>query len=188
MANGDIYILCPVLPLRAQLQLSYIKRLKAYVDDNDTLEAQTWVENLAKQVPQVEERTSSPPRSLLSRSLAKTKKEVEEVDRPILVHPPHLSPSGGPATGIHAPLERQGPIIFDPAPEEGEDEEAATDMVLLSVPASTAGQEGSESAQGRANAEHLRVLSVVWGNGRVDVGLDVEGTKGRWFGQVRLTD
>jgi nucleoporin NUP82 len=193
MANGDIYTLCPVMPLRTTIALSKLQRLKAYLSLQGSVEEQKWLEELVKQVPQTEG-PSTPSRSILSRSTAKkAKEETDAPDRNVRLHPPHLTEEGGPAPGSHKLPVRQGPARMDPAPEEAVDEIAATDLVLLSVDHSgevamtgdAGANESATSTKAGEGEDGVLVLAMVWSNGRVDVGLQVDGIRGSWTGQVR---
>jgi hypothetical protein len=82
---------------------------------------------------------------------------------------------------------------MDPAPEEAVDEIAATDLVLLSVDHSgevamtgdAGANESATSTKAGEGEDGVLVLAMVWSNGRVDVGLQVDGIRGSWTGQVR---
>ena len=123
MANGDIHTLCPVLPLRSSTQLSQLIRLKAYLAVEGSKEEQQWLEGLAKQIPPPSsgDAPQTPPKSILSRSVArKAQAEAEVPDRVVRLHPPHLTEGGGPAPGQHMVVKKVGPVMMDPAAEEGE--------------------------------------------------------------------
>lgn len=199
MANGDIHTLCPVLPLRTSIALSKLYRLKAYLALEGSVEEQKWLAQLVKQVPPTDAATAAPTRSILSRSTIKKapvqEQEDREVpDRIVKVHPPHLTEEGGPAPGEHRTVHRQGPAKINPAPEEVEEEITATDLVLLNIPekgtvgvgASGARDAGQVGGGGTADEpeEGALVLAMIWSNGRVDFGIEVEAVKGSWAEKV----
>ena len=188
MANGDIHTLCPVLPLRSSTQLSQLIRLKAYLAVEGSKEEQQWLEGLAKQIPPPSsgDAPQTPPKSILSRSVArKAQAEAEVPDRVVRLHPPHLTEGGGPAPGAHMAVQKVGPVIMDPAPGEGEEEDAAVDLVLLNVAGKAVGQQAAEIAAGESKQrDGLQVLAVVWSDGRVAVGIQADAVSGSWAGKV----
>ncbi|KAL1408218.1 hypothetical protein Q8F55_005024 [Vanrija albida] len=104
-----------------------------------------------------------------------------KADRPgpgpgmVRVHPPHLTESGGPAPGVHRPLVRQGPLLFDPSAQEvgngdGVDEQSATDLIVLRA----SGDNEDESGP------RLNVMAIAWSAGRVDLGVAIETPEPRW--------
>lgn len=140
-----------------------------------------WVENLSRQV-RLEGGDETPimRTSILGRSTRgmAVKQETQEVDGDQLVrlHPPNLSMSGGPAPGDHREVERQGPAIFDPAPMEGDEEDIASDLILLSVNVEVA-------KEGKSRSD-VRMLAICWASGRVDLGVDTQKVKGKWVQPV----
>jgi hypothetical protein len=105
-----------------------------------------------------------------------------------------LTEEGGPAPGEHLAVQRQGPAKINPAPEEVEDEITATDLVLLNIPEKGAVGPGASGARDRGQVEGggatdepeegALVLAMVWSNGRLDFGLEVEAVKGSWAEKV----
>lgn len=188
LANGDVYTLCPVLPFRCEVPLKWIQRLRAYVQETGSEEERYWLDMLSRQVHIESSGAASSPgspsvrMSILGRSTRKEqaeKKEEEEVngDQLVQLHPPHLTKSGGPAPGLHMELERQGPAVFDPAGPEGDEEDVASDLMVVAV---GAGGDGKEKGK-----EGVRVVGVCWSAGRVDVGIEVGKVQGRWAGSGR---
>ena len=179
----------PILPLRAELPLRYLQGLKAYakqrrrkaedgrdglgIDQADTWDI--WIGDLIKQYREGTKVEDSPNRSSnRSSSLAPAdRKSKEDV---VKVHPPHLTSTGGPATGSHKALLRQGPVIFTPAPQEAdEDEETyASDIAILKVSAQD-GDDEEDTAR-----EEVRVMSIAWSSSRVDIGLYTEVSEPVW--------
>lgn len=177
----------PILPLRAELPLRYLQGLKAYVkqrrrkaegcrdglgiDQADSWDI--WVGDLIKQYREGSKAEDSPNSSTKrSSSLYPTNSKEDSVT----VHPPHLTSTGGPATGSHKALLRQGPVIFTPAPqEEDEDEETyASDIAILKVPTHDGDDEEDTSR------EEIRVMSIAWSSSRVDIGLYTEVSEPVW--------
>lgn len=182
MANGDVYTLCPVSPFRAEVRVEWIQRLKAYVGEAGTEEERYWVESIARQVQVPESADSAGPgtpsirASILGRSTRQpVNQETTKMDGNQLVklHPPHLTAAGGPAPGIHREVEIQGPAIFEPAPEEDE-EDMASDLVPLTVL-------GTEGPGG-----NVRFMGICWSSGRMDVGTEIERVQGRWADERSL--
>jgi nucleoporin NUP82 len=161
--------------------LHWVQRLKAYVTQKGSEEEQYWLTSLARQIHLERPEAPSSPgvrMSILGRSTMGSG-EVEkgpEVDREQLVrlHPPHLTASGGPAPGVHMEVERQGPAVFDPAPPEGDEDDVASDLILVGVVPSGTGQKGAVGV--------VRVLGVCWSSGRVDIGVETAPVMGRWVG------
>nr|XP_019043367.1 hypothetical protein I302_07943 [Kwoniella bestiolae CBS 10118]OCF22297.1 hypothetical protein I302_07943 [Kwoniella bestiolae CBS 10118] len=176
IANGDIYTMGPILPLRTEMPIRYLQGLKAYSEarlakiqgeardvfgageaglGRATFQAQ-WVESLVKQV-----------------KMAEQQKKDEGTVR---VHPPHLTESGGPAPGAHRALLRQGPLVYSPAPQDigngdEDDEQAATDLYISHIPPS----------EEEENGETETIIAIAWSGGRVDIGLEVEKPVPRWL-------
>lgn len=109
--------------------------------------------------------------------------EKVEVDgeKLVILHPPHLTASGGPAPGIHMEVERQGPAVFDPAGPEGDEEDVASDLIMLNVRPEGAGGKSEGKGEGE-----VRVLGLCWSGGRVDIGIEVQRVQGRWTGSNKL--
>jgi nucleoporin NUP82 len=187
IANGDVYTMNPIIPLRAEIPLRYLQGLKAYVkqrrrkaeDGRDGLgidQADTWdlwVGDLIKQYREgskVEDSQNQSSKRSSSTNPANDGKDTAKV------HPPHLTPTGGPATGSHKALLRQGPIIFTPAPQEAdEDEETyASDIAILKISAHD-GDDEEESSR-----EEIRVMSIAWSSSRVDIGLYTNPSEPVW--------
>jgi hypothetical protein len=74
-------------------------------------------------------------------------------------------------------LERQGPAVFDPAGIEGDEEDVASDVMVVAVSA-----EGEGTAKGK---EGVRVVGMCWSAGRVDIGIEAGKVQGRWAGSGR---
>ncbi|TXT13342.1 hypothetical protein VHUM_00709 [Vanrija humicola] len=93
----------------------------------------------------------------------------------VRVHPPHLTESGSPAPGVHRPLVRQGPLVFDPSAQEvgngdGVDEQSAADLIVLRA----SGDNEDE------NAPRVNVVAIAWSAGRVDLGVAIDTPEPRW--------
>ncbi|WWC95514.1 hypothetical protein V866_002379 [Kwoniella sp. B9012] len=211
LANGDIYSMGPILPLRTEMPIRYLQGLKAYSEtrlakiQNEardvfgagqaglgraTFQAQ-WVESLVKQVKIAEqqkkdessyESPTSRRTSLLNRSTSVRSNDTSTKSRPaegtVRVHPPHLTESGGPASGAHRALLRQGPLVYSPAPQDigngdEDDEQAATDLYISQIRSSGDDEEGGRSDE--------TIIAIAWSGGRVDMGLEVEKPEPRWF-------
>lgn len=213
MANGDIYTMGPVLPFHAEVPVSYLASLQAWVAERskELGEAgkatpgqegsaeyaslvgrrqlqEAWVQAVVKQNATEEAVAGTPPRR---RGFGlRDPPSPPRSDKPppppgyVHVHPPHLTASGGPAPGIHRPLMRQGPILFDPAPQEvgnGDDvdEQCATDLVIMHA----TGDVGDASGEEREDdsGPRVNVVAIAWSSGRVDLGVDTEGSEPRWL-------
>lgn len=180
LANGDLYAMGPIIPLRSELPLRSLQGLKAFVkerrrrakgdkDDaeHDRLDGwDAWVDNLVKQSKDGREASSAS----LSRQSSQTATTSDlKTTQTVRVHPPHLTATGGPASVSHKALLRQGPLLYRPGPDEQDDAEdnVASDIISLCVPRQ-AGDElhGVEEGQPMVN-----VTAIGWSNGRVDVGL-----------------
>lgn len=186
IANGDVFTMNPILPLRAELPLRYLQGLKAYVkqrrrkaeDGRDGLgidQADTWdiwVGNLIKQYREGIKFEDSPSKSKRSASIVPPDSKEDTVR----IHPPHLTSTGGPATGTHKAILRQGPVIFTPAPQEDdEDEETyASDIAILKVSAHD-GDDDDETTR-----EESSMLSIAWSSSRMDIGLYTEVSEPAW--------
>lgn len=170
-ANGDLYYMGPVLPLRATVPLSWVQGVKVLADQLGGLKT-GWVDSLVRQVDEqhkrrgedgVDSQGGGQTSTGLSASVWGKAEANEEVVR---LHPPHLTPSGGPAPGTHRAIVRQGPVVLDPAPQEAgvalEDEDRALDLVLLK------GDEGEV------------VYGIAWNGGRIDLGIMVDVPVPRW--------
>lgn len=145
---------------------------------------ETWVAALVKQSAQEDDvvSASSPPRrrGFGLRDSPPSPPRTDDKPPPppgyVRVHPPHLTASGGPAPGIHRPIMRQGPMLFDPAPQEvgnGDDvdEQSATDIAIVHA----TGDSDDESGP------RVNVLAIAWSSGRVDLGVDAETSEPRWI-------
>ena len=180
-ANGDIYLMGPILPFKTEVSLKWLQSAKINADREGGLIMQ-WVDDLVKQAKQdeyrrkkeQEELTTPSRRTSLLRSGRRAGSEApsetsrQTSDGMILLHPPHLTASGGPAPGVHRPLALQGPVVLSPGPELGgedddEDENAATDLAVF---------------EGGGKGE--LVIAVAWARGRVDVSLAVDRPLPRW--------
>lgn len=170
------------------MSLKWVQKLKAYITEKGGEEERYWLDSLTKQIqldgPSSSATPASPTpnmrKSILGRSTRDPVESVQEIevdgDQIIRLHPPHLTLSGGPAPGLHMEIERQGPATFDPAPPEGDDEDIASDLVLVSVETAV-GVKGKEGRHGE-----VRILAVCWRGGRVDIGVEVDRAQGRWVG------
>jgi nucleoporin NUP82 len=189
MASGDVYAMGPVLPLHTDMPHRYLQGLKAYLvqrgahgssavasSSQATLQAQ-WVDNLVWQVKAVEEADREKQDAILSPSRKGsirrgTRRQSTQTERPpppqgtVRVHPPHLTESGGPASGLHRPIMRQGPIICHPAPPEEDDEDDEVVASDLVVQACSSGDDV--------------IVGLVWSNGRVDIGAFVDPPDLKW--------
>jgi nucleoporin NUP82 len=169
----------PVMPLRSELPLRYLQGLKAYVrqkrrkaeekQDGQGIDRadswDIWVGQMIKQYKEGTKTNESDRKALRQSSSSKGQNDKQDT---VKVHPPHLTPTGGPATGSHKALLRQGPVIFSPAPQEAEDdydESYASDIAILSVPT------GDEDEEADSAREEIRVVSIAWSSSRVDIGL-----------------
>jgi nucleoporin NUP82 len=193
MANGDLYALGPILPLRTEVPVQWLQRLKAVSDarrrgvlatdqgEEERVSMQSqWVEALVRQatVRREEATPPTPPRrtSILSgRPRTEVETKQPEWEGTVKLHPPHLTASGGPAPGIHRSLLRQGPVVFLPAPsgkedEEDDDDDVASDLLVWSP----RGEDEEEVGVG--------VMAIAWSSGRVDLGLETEPVEPRWVG------
>lgn len=138
-ANGDLYYMGPILPLQAEVPSSWLQGVRAIGDREGGLKS-GWVDSILKQI-------QSGPKT--------------DAASTVRLHPPHLTVNGGPAPGLHRPLLRQGPVLLDPAPEEAEDEDRATDFLLLE-------NDGEV------------VYAICWTGGRVDLGMMIDTPNPRW--------
>ncbi len=145
---------------------------------------EAWVSAVVKQgLPDEEPSTPSTPPRRRGFGLRDAPPSPQQSDRPppppgfVRVHPPHLNPTGGPAPGIHRPLARQGPLLFNPAPQEvgnGDDidEQSATDITILHA--------AGDVPEGEEAGPRVDVLAIAWSSGRVDLGIDADGCEPRW--------
>ncbi|KIR68697.1 hypothetical protein I314_01120 [Cryptococcus bacillisporus CA1873] len=162
-----------------------------------------WVDHLVKQVRQTEEIQSkkqveeeggttqhTPMGVSISGKLTKPHSYSVEVGSSSLglprngfvrIHPPHLTESGGPAPGAHRALLRQGPVVFSPGPqdvgnvdEDLDEEQMATDLLIMQV-----GADNTE-AGGSKKTEEQTVIAIAWSGGRVDIGLELDAPEARW--------
>lgn len=89
--------------------------------------------------------------------------------------PPSTSPIRvvAPST-IKYPIARQGPFLFQPAPQEldGSEGGVATDIAYLGF---SSGQDADEG-----ETERLAIVLVAFSDGKVDVCFDVERVEARW--------
>jgi nucleoporin NUP82 len=190
IANGDVYTMNPILPLRAELPLRYLQGLKSYVrqrrrkaedykvgEEIDRADSwDIWVGHLIKQYKEGSKNDESPNKS--SKRSASVPPVSDKQDT-VKVHPPHLTSTGGPAAGSHKALTRQGPIVFSPAPQEADDDDEenyASDITVMRV--STGDADEDEDGSG----EEIRVMSIVWSSSRVDIGLYTEVSEPAWVG------
>lgn len=179
IANGDVFTMGPVMPLRTEASLRWLYSLKAFADERirrlrDASDRQDdshlferalmqskWVDALVTQA-----------------SYATQSGSNQNSDDTLTLHPPHLSPSGGPAPGAHRSLLRQGPVTFEPAPPEGDEEDVASDIIRLSLGKDT-GKSGSNRSVG--------AMAIAWSSGRVDLCLEVDDFEPRWISS-RVSD
>ncbi|OCF61916.1 hypothetical protein L486_01580 [Kwoniella mangroviensis CBS 10435] len=167
LANGDIYSMGPILPLRTEMPIRYLQGLKAYSETKlakiqdeardvfgagqaglgrAIFQAQ-WVESLVKQVKIAEQQ----------------KKDESSYESP---------------TTRRTTLLRQGPLVYSPAPQDigngdEDDEQAATDLYISQIQSS-----GEEIEEGE---EVDTIIAIAWSGGRVDIGLEVERPEPRWL-------
>lgn len=183
IANGDMYAMGPILPLRSDVPIRYLQGLSAYVkerrrraeskkdeDELDRLDSwEVFVEGLIKQAGGIRGEAGS-----RFSNLGK-KKEVDTVR----IHPPHLTSTGGPASGSYRSLLRQGPVIYSPGPQETDDdldENVASDIVILNMPR----HEGEEFEDAEAVSTTVSAVGIAWSSGRVDIGLLVDAPEPAW--------
>lgn len=204
MANGDVYTMGPVLPLHAEVPAAYLQNLQAWVAEKQRrlksegqqsaehasavgrvgLQVQ-WVDALVRQAERGSEDQASPAQSTTSHRRGFGLREPSPEPSPertpprpgfVHVHPPNLTPSGSPAPGVHRPLLRQGPALFDPAPQEvgnGDeiDEQVASDIVVF--PAAVEEPTGP--------TEPINVVGIAWSGGRIDIGIEEGAPEPRWL-------
>ena len=170
----------PIIPLKALVPIEWIQSLRLAVERESLgIEMENWVDNLVKQVRESEERKKDDQERYHSPSRQRRVSIGEEEDGveegKVKLHPPHLTFSGGPAPGRHVPLSRQGPIMYDPAPQEigaDIDEDVASDILFFG-----------------ANEDGDAVMAVCWAGGRVDLGVIVDPLLPRWQdSKVRFRD
>lgn len=179
----------PILPLRSELPIRYIQGLKAYTterrrraerrsdeEEQDRLESwETFLDDLVKQAMGKRDEDKS-RRTSSAATTQTTHKEVEIVR----IHPPHLTPTGGPAPGSHNSLLRQGPVIYNPGPQETEDdveENVASDLILLCMPR----DEGAEfEDEDESDKMTTSAVGIAWSSGRVDIGMIVDAPEPAW--------
>lgn len=188
IANGDMYAMGPILPLCSEMPLRYIQGLKAYVkerrsraerrkDENELDRLDSWdsfVDDLIKQ-------TSVKRDEGVSRRSGMAIPPVSKEAETVRIHPPHLTPTGGPASGSHKSLLRQGPVIYSPGPQEADDdvdENVASDLILLSMPRDEGAEFEDEEDTSRTT---VGALGITWSSGRVDVGMIVDAPEPAWI-------
>lgn len=176
-ANGDIYVLTPIMPLRTVLPLPTLQYLKAATDrqeaagssrDGQSGWRSAFVNELVRQAKSARHTRhvngfSSPSRS--------TRDSAQQyiAERTVALHPPHLTEAGGPASGSHRQVLRQGPMALDPSPSEADDEDMASDIYVFRA-------EDGESS----DADGEVFVGVAWTSGRVDLGIEVDRPQMRW--------
>ena len=186
--NGDLYLMGPIMPLRAELPMSWLQQVKSLSEEIGGVCAD-WVELLIKQSREEKEQSKEEDDSLSLSRRTSTLSDDRQFGTPqptrtsrkdglVRLHPPHLSKSGGPAPGVHRPLLRRGPIIFSPGPqvenetEDDEEDEAASDLLMME-------NESSGSV----------IFAIAWSTGRVDIGLVADPPLPRWnSSKVLATD
>jgi nucleoporin NUP82 len=156
-ATGDVYLLGPILPLRAEVPAEWLRNLSAYAASED-ITTRRWVDRLQRQAKEGQSTQTSTAMSEDGSGVS--------MKKGVRLFPPHLTPSGGPAPGKHSPICRQGPITFSPAPKVtygplGE-EDVASDMVMILT------EEGEA------------VMGIAWAGGRVDVGVLIDMPTPKW--------
>lgn len=174
IANGDVFMMGPVMPLRTEVSLRWLYSLKAFADEgvrrvrdaNDLQDGSHLFERALMQSKWADALVMQASYATQSGSGQSTS------DDTVTLHPPHLSPSGGPALGAHRSLLRQGPVTFEPAPPEGDEEDVASDIVRLSLRPGT-GKPGSNRSVG--------AMAIAWSSGRVDLCLEVGDFEPRWI-------
>jgi nucleoporin NUP82 len=157
-ATGDVYLLGPILPLRAEVPSEWLRNLSAYAAGEDST-TRRWVGKLQQHAKEGQS-------GLMSASNSELENGVSRTNNGVRLFPPHLTPSGGPAPGKHSPICRQGPVTFSPAPKVtygplGE-EDVASDMVIILTEAGEA------------------VMGIAWAGGRVDVGMLIDMPTPKW--------
>lgn len=170
-ANGDIYLMRPILPLHAAVPVTWLQCLRVHAERAGGQQKQ-WVEAVWKIVSAEDDRKkvqgSTPPRRSSGAGPGSPRGAgAETPSGTVKIHPPHLTSSGGPAPGQRPSLARQGPVKYDPVPQEvGEaelDEDVACDLIIAQ-----AGEEGET------------MVAIAWSGGKVDLGLVVDQPKPRW--------
>ena len=150
IGNGDLYVLGPVLPVKASVPIAYLDSLASVLEvktkalqaaalhDQETLETVTQKARLAAQQKWID--------SLLSQMTGEDSRTAE------------LSvPTSGRAALS------QGPLLLNPAPRDLEDEDddaLASDIAIV--------------------GEDVGLVIVAWSSGRVDVGFELEHPEARW--------
>ncbi|ORX37896.1 hypothetical protein BD324DRAFT_578902 [Kockovaella imperatae] len=174
-ANGDAYAMGPILPFKAVVPSESLERLRAQLHNSSQTVRRYglyWVEDLLRQA-----KSSSSARGTGAESFPESPRgfgdranESADTALPmgyVRVHPPHLSPSGGPASGSHESLRLQGPIdLTMPSNDEDEDDISANDLMWIDA----AIEGGSCDPQ----------LIVTWSNGVVLVGYEAVPVTPRW--------
>ncbi|BEJ14075.1 hypothetical protein CspHIS471_0312490 [Cutaneotrichosporon sp. HIS471] len=146
---------------------------------------EAWVSAVVKQgSPDDEPSTPSTPPRRRGFGLRDAPPCPPQPDKPppptgfVRVHPPHMTGTGGPAPGMHRPLARQGPLLFNPAPQEvgngGDiDEQSATDITILHA--------AGDVPEGEVADARVNVLAIAWSSGRVDLGIAADECEPRWI-------
>ncbi|KAH9939885.1 hypothetical protein B0H21DRAFT_28271 [Amylocystis lapponica] len=165
MKSGDIYAICPYMPINAAIPSSYVHALECFV--------------AAKQEFLSDSQRKGSSSSSLSALYDYQHKYVAALIKqlpPGTVFPaiPRLVSMHPPNTIKNPPL-RQGPFLLQPSPRSLVDSEGgdATDIVYLAF-----SHERGEESEGET--ERLGVMLVAFQDGKVDVYLDVEKVEARW--------
>ncbi|GAA5923985.1 uncharacterized protein JCM15063_005516 [Sporobolomyces koalae] len=203
MKNGDLKSICPFLPKRSSISKSYLHGLASFVStkldylssDSSTSTAGALVPASKSLLSQSSDRSKilpPPPASLdLEKRYTLQLQYLQALLRQVPA-PQDASNSGQQqyededVAQVVAPVSRpnlrpklQGPFLLAPATVEldnGAQDTIATDVVYVSYSGST------ERERGRGKC--LGVVAVVYADGKLEVGLEVEKVEARFEGET----
>ncbi|TFK55814.1 hypothetical protein OE88DRAFT_1804607 [Heliocybe sulcata] len=163
MKSGDIYAICPYMPINSSVPSDYVHSLDCFVAAKRQQLAQEGDTPESDALDAIYEYQHKYVAALMKQLPSGT---VDPTDtRPNSMHPPST---------IKVKPARQGPFLMQPAPRElnGSEDPYATDIAYLTfdVPEDF----------GEADTERLGIVTVAYDDGRVDVCLDVEKIEPKW--------
>ncbi|KIY49501.1 hypothetical protein FISHEDRAFT_65459 [Fistulina hepatica ATCC 64428] len=162
--SGDIYSICPYLPVNACIPASYVHALQCFINAKQESLSQG-TSNAGGSLSTIYDFQSKYVDALMKQLPVGT--HLPDITGNVRVHPPKT---------VRQTPACQGPFLLQPSPRTLSDGEAtdATDIIYLTF-GSHDESDGDENG-----TEHLGAVLIVYQDGKVDVCLDVEKVEARW--------
>ncbi|KAG8722485.1 hypothetical protein FRC08_001541 [Ceratobasidium sp. 394] len=156
-SEGEVWAVCPFLPVNATPPISYIHALEYFVNMKSSRLPPSIADPQLKYVTSLKQQFKAPSSSL-----------IDQIPSSCLIHAP-VSASYPPAL--------QGPFLLQPAPKEFGDG-VASDIVYLGIEVDD--QVASKGTHSNGS-DSVPLVLIAYSDGKVDVCLDVEKVEAKWM-------